>query len=1183
MPLSFRTFLAPVFITLAVWALAGAYWQKEEQQTATQRERAFRLAADNAQMLLSQRLMRFESILRGAKGFYEGSEFVARADFKRYVDALQLDRAGRGLQGISIVLRVDPAGTERHAFDMRRRGFDAYQLHPAGVRSLYAPIVLVEPFDASNAQTLGFDVATTPAARMALEQSSATGAATLTGQLVLAPDHGQDLPAVVMFMPLVGVDGKNVVGWAGGPFRIRDIVAAIAPQLDPDIDIAIHDGASPTPGNRLYGTDRREAGPPELRKLEMGGRPWTLSIRATPMFDARFANSSHQPVALVGALAGILLGFVYWLMATGRARAAALAREMTRELRDLQAAREATLDALPDLFFEVDHHGCVLGYHASRHHLLAVPPEVFMGRNFAEFLPARATEVCMNAIRKAAADGYCTGGVYSLPLAQGETWFELSASALPKVDGNAQRFILLARDITERKRATALLQQSEQDLAITLDSIGDGVIATDAHGRITRMNPVAERLTGWPLAEALGRPLTDVFRIINAETRLPTPDPVQMVIGHGKVVGLANHTVLQARDGQEYQIADSAAPIIDSSRTIVGIVLVFSDVTEKYQTSESLLVAKNQLEIFCNHSPVAVAMFDRDMRYLYASERWRQDYAVGDRVLRGVSHYEVFPEITEAWKTVHCRALAGEVVRADEDRFERADGTVQWLHWEVRPWHEAGGATGGVLIFAEDITRRKVAELAVLQSEELFRTTFRMMPAALTLQDSDGVLIDCSDDFCRATGFTREEAVGRDALNLNLWAQPAQRVALRQALTKDGLVDGLEFQMRRRDGSTTIQQMSARYMVLGNRQLLLSFAHDVSARTEAEAALRGAKDHLQTTLNAIPDLLFEVDATGLLLGYHAHRSDLLAAPPDVFLGKNFADILPAAATEVCMGALNEAAAKGWSTGAIYALPLPHGETWFELSAAALPLVPGAEPRFILLTRDITERVQTQRALQVALKEKTALLLEVHHRVKNNLQVITSLLRLESFRSADAPTRTVLQDMQGRVRSMALLYETIYRKGTFAAIDLAGYISQIATESLGNLVAAPGSVQLRLDLDKVQIGLDQATPAGMLISELVSNSLKHAFPDGRVGEICISLHAMDEPDFWRLRVSDTGIGLPADFEARRQNSLGLQLAGDMALQMGGTLQVGPDSAAVFTVEFQVAAQVPQAIAVAEHNP
>ncbi len=143
-------------------------------------------------------------------------------------------------------------------------------------------------------------------------------------------------------------------------------------------------------------------------------------------------------------------------------------------------------------------------------------------------------------------------------------------------------------DITERLEAQRKLQERERGLAMTLDSIGDAVIVTDVDGNITRMNPIAVGLTGWPVTEARGRPLPMVFQIINEQTRKSVADPVEKVLRTGKVVDLVNHTVLISKDGTEYLISDSAAPIIDENENILGVILVFRDVTQQYQTEDAL-------------------------------------------------------------------------------------------------------------------------------------------------------------------------------------------------------------------------------------------------------------------------------------------------------------------------------------------------------------------------------------------------------------------------------------------------------------------------------------------------------------------------------------------------------------------------------------------------------------------
>ncbi len=216
--------------------------------------------------------------------------------------------------------------------------------------------------------------------------------------------------------------------------------------------------------------------------------------------------------------------------------------------------------------------------------------------------------------------------------------------------------------------------------------------------------------------------------------------------------------------------------------------------------------------------------------------------------------------------------------------------------------------------------------------------------------------------------------------------------------------------------------------------------------------------------------------------------------------------------------------------------------------------------------ELDERRQAEAALQASLLEKEALLKEVHHRVKNNLQVITSLLRLEAARSAAPDTRTVLKAMQGRIQSMALLHETLYRTGTFAAVDLGDYLRQLTTQSFRAGGAPAGSVGLELELDSVVVGMDQAIPCGLLVNELISNSLKHGFPGDRAGTVRVELRAAGAGGRLRLRVVDDGVGLPPDFAARRVQSLGLELVTGLAEQLGGSLEIGPAPAAAFAVVF-----------------
>jgi PAS domain S-box-containing protein len=250
-------------------------------------------------------------------------------------------------------------------------------------------------------------------------------------------------------------------------------------------------------------------------------------------------------------------------------------------------------------------------------------------------------------------------------------------------------------------------------LAGIVDSAMDAVISVDERQRICLFNPAAEQVFGLSAAEALGQPLTQLipegFRTAqgNEQTGIRAPH----------MGALREITGLRA-NGEEFPIEASISQSCVARGRLLTAIL--RDITERKRGEDALRQTQQLLHLFVEHAPAAIAMLDRHMCYLAASARWRADYHLGPEII-GRSHYEVLPEIPERWKEVHRRALAGEVLRAEDDCFERADGTVQWLLWEARPWVTTTGEVGGILIFTEDITDIKRTEQALRESEERFQ------------------------------------------------------------------------------------------------------------------------------------------------------------------------------------------------------------------------------------------------------------------------------------------------------------------------------------------------------------------------------------------------------------------------------------------------------------------------------
>jgi len=187
----------------------------------------------------------------------------------------------------------------------------------------------------------------------------------------------------------------------------------------------------------------------------------------------------------------------------------------------------------------------------------------------------------------------------------------------------------------------------------------------------------------------------------------------------------------------------------------------YTDITERKQMQAALEEKERLLDLFIENTPAAIAMYDKDMRYIAVSRRFLEDYRVEDKDVIGRNHYDIFPDIPERWKEFHRRALAGETIRMEEDSFVRTDGSVDWTRWEIRPWY-SGGEVGGIILFSEVITERKRAEEAL----KLAALVFQDSSEAMMVTDDDGVIVSVNPAFERITGFDAEEAVGKKGTHL---------------------------------------------------------------------------------------------------------------------------------------------------------------------------------------------------------------------------------------------------------------------------------------------------------------------------------------------------------------------------------------------------------------------------------
>ncbi|HIK16619.1 MAG TPA: PAS domain-containing protein [Leptolyngbyaceae cyanobacterium M33_DOE_097] len=239
-----------------------------------------------------------------------------------------------------------------------------------------------------------------------------------------------------------------------------------------------------------------------------------------------------------------------------------------------------------------------------------------------------------------------------------------------------------------------------------------------------------------------------------------------------------------------------------------------------------------------------------------------------------------------------------------------------------------------------------------------------------------------------------------------------------------------------------------------------------------------------------------------------------------------------------------------------------------LKAAALVQrnAQGRPDRMVGITYDITDLKQTQESLQTSLKEKDVLLQEIHHRVKNNLQIVYSLLRLQRRKLSDPQASICLLESQNRIESIGLIHEKLYRSGNLAKINFAEYIPSLVTNLFSSYDVSSDQIGLTTEIEAISLDIDRAIPCGLIINELVSNSLKYAFPGKSSGKIYVKLYTKSEPGQIVLVVGDDGVGISSGIDFNQLKTLGLQLVHDLAAQLKGTIHAAVTAGTEFQIMF-----------------
>lgn len=901
--------------------------------------------------------------------------------------------------------------------------------------------------------------------------------------------------------------------------------------------------------------------------------------------------------------------------------------------------------------------------------------------------------------------------------------------------------ILLNRNINRRRDIEHSLEENRNWLATTLESIGDAVIVTSKIGEILFINKAAEDLTGWSSSEANGLLIHHVFNIYNADTPDIKPDPVQQVVSSGKIVNLRDNTILIKKNKDETPIDDSAAPIINKNGELIGVVMVFRNISERKKAENEILNNQKFIKRIADSLPSILYIYDlRVPKLTFTNYKIATllGYDSADAEILGNEFFSknIHPEDYAKLRNNMSKyySIKDNEIVDYEYRIKNSNGEYLWFRsYEVVFSRDEKGKVTEILGSAFDITARKLLEQELKKYsghlEELVdMRTYELKAANRKLKEeiterarAEGFIIDAEEKFRSLVenalvgiyilqddkyvyvnpkyeeifGCNKGEMIGMNAWDIvKKEHREFVRENIRKRINKEVNTIQYTFKAHKKSGEIIDVEVKGSTMTYNKKLSIIGTLQDITERLKAEDELRKSRQKLLLHVERTPLGVIEWDMSFNVVQWNYAAEKLFGWSKNEAVGKNAEFIIPEDVkkhvNDIWKGLISKSGggrstnenitkegriilcewynttlindagevigvaslvediterhkaeqmlklqreflrtvidtdpnfvfAKDWEgkftlvnkavadnynttveeligksdadfnsdisevehflnndrevivTGNTKFIPeekVTNSKTgitkWYQTIKVPLKSSDGSI-QVLGVAADITARKLAEELTRRSLKEKELLLKEIHHRVKNNLQIIVSLLKLQSKFVFDPRDLEIFNKSRSRVETMALIHEKLYKSQDISQIDLGNYIKDLVLHLLKAYSVNSPNTEFSINADNLFVTIDTAIPCGLIVNELINNILKHAFPDGYRGKIQLNLYRAEENII--LEVLDNGIGLPENVEFDNNDSLGMQLIDTLVKQIDGIIEITRGSGTKFSIEFK----------------
>jgi PAS domain S-box-containing protein len=703
-------------------------------------------------------------------------------------------------------------------------------------------------------------------------------------------------------------------------------------------------------------------------------------------------------------------------------------------------------------------------------------------------------------------------------------------------------------DITTRRRAEEQMELSNRKLNEILASIQDDFYVLDRDWNFVYANRLFTAKIGKETEDFVGKNIWEMF-----------PKYMDTLFEENFRAAMEKREIRRFEIGGKYTNAWYRMTVFPSAD---GIAVIGTDITERKQAEEALRESESRFRSFIENAPVAISL-GRDGKLIYVNPMYIKMYGF-DSANELIGHSTTERVAIQSRDKSTERSQKRAQGLPTEDQYEltgvRKDGTEFPMFASVTRLSLADGPAN--IGFFQDITERKRAEQAIGRQAMLLDLSYE----AIFAWELGGAILSWNKGAEKLYGYSSSEAIGHVSHKLLRTVHHQKFNEIKAALVQNTTWTG-ELVHISKDGRQII--VASRHQLLqdeSGRKIVLETSRDITEQKLAEKALKESEERFRAVVENAMDAIVVADPSGdgRILSANSSACRMFGYGMEEFSGLDRSAILDIHAPN--FSAFMEQRERQGQVTTELTYKRKNGARFSGELSSAYYHDKNGDRRAISIIRDVTERKLAAEQLSAALQEKEVLLKEIHHRVKNNLQVISSLLRLQAATLDDSHVRELFAESQRRVRAMALIHEQLYQSSNLARMDFRDYLHNLVNYLRRSYTQANSSVEIRVTVENVVIEMDQAMPLGLLVSELVSNSLKYAFPSidhTQTGEIWIIARREPQGGF-TLIVGDNGVGLPDSLDIEHLPTMGLQLVSSFVAQLLGQFTVQRKPGTIFTI-------------------